>query len=775
MTDTHPTSTHWGNYLVESDGEQLISVRTYDADKEPTAIGQSLLDAMDPRVRISQPMVRQGFFDNPDSEDHTGRGQEPFVAVSWDQALDLAASALRKTFDSNGPDSIFGGSYGWASAGRFHHAQSQVHRFLGLLGGYVTSVNSYSTAAAEVIVQHVLAMPVLQLVREAPSPEEIAEHCRTAIFFGGAALKNTQINAGGLGCHNPREQLMKLKQAGVRVVNISPIQDDLLPELGADWLACRPGTDVAIMLGMAHTLVAEDRHDLEFLDRYTVGFEKFLPYLMGDNDGVPKSAEWASEISEIPADTIKELARQAAEHRSLLGISWSLQRQEYGEQTWWMITTLTAMLGHIGQPGGGLGYGYGCIHNMGFGGRKIPNFRLGALGMEIGQRGKPVNAYIPVARHTDMLRNPGKSYRYNGQTLTYPDIKVIYWAGGNPFHHHQDLSELRSAWQKPETIIINEAFWTATARHADIIFPITTTLEREDFGGSSYDTYLTPMRKAVSPFGESRDDYEVFAGLAARLGFEEGFTQGKNAAEWVRQLYEDTRNNAAGVDIELPEFNEFWSGEQIDLSSQLPDAKYALEKFRRDPVAHPLQTPSGKIEIFSETIASFKDTNCAGHPSWYEHTEWLGGDRAHDYPLHLISNQPRTRLHSQYDHARTSTDRKIKGRERARMNSNDAEARGVSDDDVVRVFNNRGATLVGVEISDHIRQGVIEVPTGAWYDPQMVGNQEVDVHGNPNAVTKDVGTSTIAQGCSAHSCLVEVELFEDELPDITVHSLPDLA
>ncbi len=173
------------------------------------------------------------------------------------------------------------------------------------------------------------------------------------------------------------------------MVNISPIRDDVCEEAAAQWLPCRPGSDVAIMLGMAHTLVAESLHDRAFLDKYTVGFDRFLPYLMGWEDRQPKDADWAAALSEIPADTIRQLARELACARSLVGISWSLQRQQYGEQSWWMITTLGAMLGHIGLPGGGIGYGYGCIHNMGFGGRRIPTYKMGAFGLEIGERASP--------------------------------------------------------------------------------------------------------------------------------------------------------------------------------------------------------------------------------------------------------------------------------------------------------------------------------------------------------------------------------------------------
>jgi len=768
-----PTATHWGNYRVETDGQQILAVHPYEVDREPTPIGQSLLDALDADCRIPQPMVRAGYLKDQWRSDGAGRGVEPFVAVSWDRALDLAAEALRRVRREYSNDAIYGSSYGWASAGRFHHAQSQIHRFLNQFGGYTTSVNTYSSAAAEVIIQHVLGIPFLKLVREAPTPEEIAKHTKTLVLFGGAALKNTQVNAGGIGAHSAEAQLLQLKAAGVEVINISPIQDDVGEFLDAEWLACRPGSDVAIMLAIAYTLVQDNLYNQAFLDRYCVGFDQFLPYLKGELDGQPKDADWASGISGIPFDLIQDLAWRLAENRSLLGISWSLQRQAFGEQSYWMITVLGAMLGQIGLPGGGVAYGYGCIHNMGFGGRRIPPYKMGALGQEIGERDQGcANRFIPVARLTDMLNNPGGHFDYNGQRLTYPDIKAVYWAGGNPFHHHQDLNALRKAWAKPETVIVNEAFWTATARHADIVLPCTTMLERNDIGGSSYDGFITPMRQAVARFAESRHDYDIFAALAQRLGFEESFTEGRDEMAWVTAIYETTRAKAAAKGVELPDFDSFWQGEQFSVTEQVTDAVFTLERFRQAPEQYPLKTPSGKIEIFSETIAGFDYADCQGHPRWYKREEWLGSDRVKHYPLHLISNQPKTRLHSQFDHGITSRHHKIQQRERARINPVEARKRGIADGDIVRLYNDRGSCLAGVELSDKIRAGVIELPTGAWFDPLKLDGEPLEVHGNPNVLTLDQGTSRLAQGCTAHSCLVEVERFTGALPPVTVFRQP---
>ena len=771
-----PTCTHWGNYLVEADRTGITAIHPYAEDSEPTPIGQSLLDSLDKGVRIPQPMVRAGYLKDEWNGDSSQRGIEPFVPVSWQKASELAAGALQRVKDQFGNQSIYGGSYGWASAGRFHHSQSQLHRFLNQFGGYTRSVTSYSTAAAETIIPHVLGVSFMQLVFHAPTSIDIIKNTRTMLLFGGAAMKNTQVNAGGLGVHTARSQLLSMREAGVRMVCVSPVRDDVGTDhegcfIEPEWWACRPNSDVAIMLGLAHTLIAEGLQDQQFLDKYTVGLERFLPYLMGHSDGQPKDAVWAESLSDIPAREIRQMARDLAAERSVVGISWSLQRQQHGEQPYWMITVLGAMLGHIGQPGGGVAYGYGCIHNMGFLGRRLPTFKTASF-----SRGSnPVADYIPVARIADMLLNPGERIDFNGKRVTYPHIRLVYWAGGNPFHHHQDLNRLREAWKQPDTIIVNEQVWTSTARQADIVFPCTTMMERNDLGGSSYDHWFSPMKKVVEPYALSRSDFEILTGIAEQLGFAQQFTEGRNEMEWVRYLYETTVDNAREKGISMPGFEEFWSDQQFSVEQHVPEIQFPLEKFREDPKTHPLATPSGKIEIFSSTVEGFGYDDCQGHPMWFDKDEFIGSARSERFPLHLISNQPRTRLHSQYDHGVTSRNAKINDREAMRMNPLDAGKRGISTGDVVRIFNGRGACLAGVELTEAIRPGVIELATGAWYEPQDYADPEsLEIHGNPNVLTRDIGTSKLAQGPTAHSCLVEVEAFTEPLPEIKSFKQPPI-
>jgi biotin/methionine sulfoxide reductase len=243
-----------------------------------------------------------------------------------------------------------------------------------------------------------------------------------------------------------------VRQAGVAFVNISPMRSDAAEALGAEWLPLRPNTDVALMLGLAHTLIAENLYDRAFLETYTVGFARLRAYIIGESDGIPKDAAWASAITQIPAPTIRALARRMAAVRTMMAVSWSVQRADHGEQPYWMAIALAAMLGQIGLPGGGFGCGYGATSGIG-----SPPAQMPLLHLPTGVN--PVKTYIPVARFTDMLLNPGATLDFNGHRLVYPDIRLVYWCGGNPFHKIQDINRLLRAWQKPETIIIHELWW----------------------------------------------------------------------------------------------------------------------------------------------------------------------------------------------------------------------------------------------------------------------------------------------------------------------------
>ncbi|MBL8703096.1 MAG: molybdopterin-dependent oxidoreductase [Alphaproteobacteria bacterium] len=767
--DTRPrittTASHWGTYEIETVEGRITGVKPAAEDPDPSAIGQSFRDAVQHEVRVRAPMVREGYLAKGPGHGE-GRGREAFVEIGWDEALDLVARELKRVRDRHGNESIFAGSYGWASAGRFHHAQSQLRRFLNLYGGNVYHRNSYSLGAAHVLLPHIAAS-MFELFETHTPWDVIAEHGQLVVAFGGLALKNAQVNAGGVGRHTAFSSMKRAHAKGVHFVNISPVAEDIPPELEPEWLAAIPNSDTALMMGLAHTLVSEGLHDRGFLARCCVGWERFEPYLTGGVDGVAKSADWAAALCGLPADTIRDLARRMARSRTVVTVAWALQRADHGEQPFWMALTLACMLGQIGLPGGGVGFGYNAVHGIGADFQEVPWASLP-------QGENPVQRFIPVARIADMLLNPGASYDYDGQRLTYPDIRLVYWVGGNPFHHHQDLNRLVTAWRRPETIIVHEPWWTPVARHADIVLPATTTLERNDLALARQDSTMVAMKRAISPVGAARSEFDIFSGVATRLGFAERFTEGRNEMDWLRHLYDVSRQRASREGVEMPDFDSFWELGRMTLERKGP-VKVMFSAFRSDPEKNRLTTPSGKLEIFSERIAGFGYDDCPGHPVWRPAKEWLGAPLAARFPLHLVSNQPRTRLHSQLDPGCTSRASKIRDREPARLHPTEAAARGIADGDVIRVFNDRGACLAGVIVTDTVRPGILQLSTGAWFDPAPPGELgTLERHGNPNVLTRDEGCSKLSQGSVAHSTLVQVERFEGPLPAVRSFEPPPI-
>ncbi|OMC39263.1 molybdopterin oxidoreductase [Mycolicibacterium fortuitum] len=748
---------HWGAFTADIAAGDIAAVTPMAGDTDPSPLLGNLPGSIRHRSRIAGPAVRRGWLrDGPGPSDE--RGADEYVAVSWEELTELLAGELRRVVDTHGNEAIYGGSYGWASAGRFHHAQSQVHRFLKMLGGYTSSRHSYSLGATGVIMPRVVGTHD-DLFKRSTDWDVIAENTDLLVCFGGVALKNTGTNHGGTTAHPARDALRRLRDRGGQIVSFSPLRDDV--DGHCQWLAPIPGTDVAVMLALAYVLATEGLADLDFLDTYCTGYHRFERYLLGRDDGVAKSPQWASALSGLPAAELTALARRMAASRCLVTVSWSLQRVRHGEQAPWMGLTLAAMLGQIGLPGGGFGHGYGSMNEPG-----LPPLRCGLPVLPQGLN--PVKTFIPVAAVTDMLLNPGRPFDYNGLQLTYPDIKCVYWAGGNPFHHHQNIPRLRRALSRVETIVVHDPYWTAMAKHADIVVPSTTAYEREDYSGSRNDPLLVAMPALTQPFAESRDDYTTFSALAERLGFGPQFTEGRTARQWLVHMYEKW---AAGLDFDVPEFEEFWATGHLRLPTE--PGLTLLADFRADPIGHRLATPSGRIEIFSQTIDGFGYDDCAGHPRWYEPTEWLGGERSRTYPLHLLANQPAARLHSQLDGGATSQSSKVQGREPIRMRPGDAAARGLSDGDVVRVFNDRGACLAGVVIDDRLRAAVVQLSTGAWFDPADPGDLDsMCVHGNPNVLTEDIGTSSLARGCTGAHVLVQVEKYDRPLPPVRAHQPP---
>lgn len=758
---TRYTMSHWGIYEAGVDASGATCLLPYAADADPSPIGLHQFAPELMALRIRKPAVRASWLEHGPGARPELRGKEPLVEVEWERATQLVADEIARVCEQFGNTSIFGGSYGWASAGRFHHAQSQIHRFLNTVGGYVRHQDSYSLGAAHVIMPHVVD-GMHELIGYHHTWDVLAEHTQLFVTFGGVPLKNTQSSPGGVGRHRVRDGLAAMREAGARFINIGPVADNL--DGRSEWISSRPNTDTALMLGLAWVLKDEGLHDKAFLRSHCVGYDKFERYLTGASDGIAKTPAWASKISGVSAARIAELAREMSGSRTMLNAQWSLQRAEHGEQPFWMLVTLAAMLGQVGLPGGGFGVGYGPSNSIG-----TPHRKLG--GPTLAQGENRVKNFIPVARIADMLLHPGEPFTYNGGKYTYTDTKLVYWAGGNPFHHHQDINRLLRAWRKPQTIVVHEQFWTATAKHADIVLPVTTAMENNDLGYASQEGVLVWMSKLIEPVGEALSDFEILRRIAAKLGTEQAFTEGRSADKWLSFMYEQTRGQYGQMGIHLPEFDTFRELGIVDLD-HIKQRVVMFEGFRADPASAPLKTPSGKLELFSEVVAGFDLEDCPGHAVWRAPNEWLGSPLATTYPIHLLTDQPRHKLHSQLDSSPLSASGKVAGREPVFLGPADAEARGIRSGDVVEVFNARGRCLAGAVVSAEIMTGVARISTGAWYDPEPGTGR--DKHGNPNVLTADVGASSLSQGCAAQSCLVQIGRPIASPPPVTAFVLPEL-
>jgi biotin/methionine sulfoxide reductase len=758
-------SSHWGAFTVRARDGEIAAVHPLH-DPDPSPLLGNLRGSVRHASRIDRPVARRGWLEQGPGPTRD-RGSDRFVAISWDEALDRAADELRRVITVHGNAAIFGGSYGWASAGLFHQSQAQLHRFLNAIGGFTASRNSYSIGASLVLLPHVIGNAGT-VFRKATPWTGIAEHTELLVAFGGVPHKNTFVAPGGMARHGLRQHLADARRRGMQIALLSPLHDDVVPEAEARWYPLAPLSDVAVMLALCHVLVTEDLYDASFLERCCHGTDRFLAYVLGESDGIAKTPVWAEPLCGLPAEDLRALARQMAASRTLVTVSYSLQRAEHGEQPVWAALALAALLGQIGLPGGGFGHGYGSMGDLGSASAAIP--------LPLLPEGRnPVSSFIPVARIADLLLQPGEPFDYNGARLSYPDIRLVYWAGGNPFHHHQDLNRLRAALGRPDTVIVHEPYWTPMARHADLVFPATTSFERNDIGSGRADARILAMHRVVEPVGEARNDHDILAALAERFGVAKAFTEDRDERGWLELMYAKIRASLADAGIEAPGFDAFWA----EGSLAIPDTeseRVLFDAFRADPARNPLRTPSGKIELFSETVAGFGYDDCPGHPTWMQKEEWLGSPRAQRFPLALVANNPATRLHGQLDHGDYSQAAKVKGREPVRLHPTDAAARGIASGDIVRLWNDRGSCLAGAVVTTDVRPGVVQLSTGAWFDPDdPAADIAMCVHGNPNVLTRDIGTSRLAQGCSGQHALVEVDRFDGVLPPLRAFVPPEIA
>lgn len=644
------------------------------------------------------------------------RGGGRFERISWDEALDEVAGQLRRVRDTYGPAAILDCSYSGSTA--MLHNKMSVRRLLHMFGGCTELWSNVSCEAEVFALRHTYGASV---DHKAAGREPTDYVNSKLIVMWGWSPGDGHFGTGTM------QYLKWAKARGVRFISVDPRRTSSSVQLADEHVSIRPSTDAAMLIAMAQVIVAEGLHDQAFLDRHVLGFdEAHLPpgappgasyrsYLLGLEDGVVKSPRWAEPITGVPAATVRRLAIEFASSKpAALHCGYAPGRTRYGEQFHRAAFALAAITGNVGIPGGSSGSSNGAT---GYGLKKL------------GAGPNPSGARVATTLMADLLAR--------GRAGGYPaDVKLIYSACGDLFNQLPNVNKTVAALDDVEFIVVHDHFVTPTARYADVLLPATTFWERNDmhapWAGAGH--YAIFMKQAIAPMGECRNDLDICTDIAGRLGIV-GYND-KSELDWLREL-------ADGSPID--DFATFSERGLARLPA--PEDAVAFAAQVRDPERHAFSTPSGKIEIYSTTLATKPDVYGLGPvpaiPMWIPAVE---PDPAH--PLMLISPKSRARTHSTHDNQEILS---RADRQDVWMHPDDAAARGIADGQRVRVFNDRGATVLPVRVTDRIAPGVVSIKEGAWFTPDASGQ---DTRGCANVLIED---SSSPAGASAYnSTLVEV-------------------
>lgn len=679
--------------------------------------------------RLKYPMKRVG-----------KRGEGKFERITWDEAIDTIYNETERITKKYGRSALYS-NYGSGNWGGIASGRVMFNKLMGMTGGYLGYYNTYSTA------QTSNATPFTFGTGATGSSLDSLVNSQLIILWGfnpAETIFGTPTNF----------YLQKAKEAGAKIYVVDPRQTDSAVALADEWFPIRPTTDNALMDAMAYVIFTENLQDKEFLDKFCVGHdenhmvegvpqgESLQKYILGGKDGIPKTPEWAEKICGLPANKIRQLAREYATAKPAALIQgWGPQRHMNGEQIVRGSTVLASLTGNVGVNGGwasGAGYfGRTSVATV----PNIPN---------------PLELSIPcflwtdaVTRGKEMSAEDGVKGLEEGATLPN-NIKLIYNMASNVLvNQHGDINKTKKILEDEnlvEFIVVSDIFMTPSAKFADILLPSNTFFERYDVALPwTYGDYAILSQKVIDNLYESKSDYEWLTMLAKKMGVEKEFTEGKTEEDWAKWVIEETRK----LDPSFPTWEQM--KEQGIHKWKFDKPTIGFEAQINDPANNPFPTPSGKIEIFSKQLWDMdKHEVIPAIPKHIAVNEGPESSLIEKYPLQLIGWHYKRRCHSTQDNNPWMEEA---GKQIMWMNPIDADKRNIKNGDIAKVFNDRGIVKIPVTVTNRIIPGVIAIPQGAWYTPDKDG---IDIRGAINTLTTQE-PSPLAKGNPQHTNLAEVE------------------
>ncbi|MFC1909499.1 molybdopterin-dependent oxidoreductase [Chloroflexota bacterium] len=650
--------------------------------------------------RLKYPMKRAG-----------ARGEGKFEKITWDEALDKVARELIRVRDAYGPSSILY-TYASGDANQLHN-RPQFHKVFCRIGGYSSGTGSFSFEGGK------FASRATYGTETTSNTRDDLLNSRLIILWGWNPA-NTVCGT------NTSWYLAQARKAGAKVVAIDPRFTDTAAILADKWIPIIPGTDAAMLIAMAYVIIQENLQDQAFLDRYTVGFECFKDYVLGAEDGEVKTPSWAENITGVPAAAIEKLAREYATIKpAALMAGIAPGRSAYGEQYHRTASTLAAMTGNVGVHGGDAA-SRAWESGMWY------NFRMKHAYLRSGDDVNPV-AEVKMGINRVYLAD----WILGGKEKGYPaDIKLAFVSNHNYLNQLPNINRTVQALKKLEFIVVIEQVMTATAKYADILLPSATFLERNDIDIGVGTPFYGFVNKAIEPLGECKPHLNIARELAAHLGITNfGYET------------EDDLLRKEVVESEIPDYEEF--KKKGIYKFKITEPYVAFKKQIEDPANNPFSTPSGKIEIYSQMLADLNNPKCPPVPKYIETWESTNDPLAKKYPLQLITTHFKRRAHSQYETLPWLRELEPQA---MLINTIDAMARDIGNGDMVKVFNDRGTLTISAKVTERIMPGVVDIPQGAWYDPDENG---IDRGGSANILTRN--ECSPCRAIPYNTCLVQVQ------------------